>query len=78
MTKLCHFEQKNTFYTSFCEKWLCFVQSAITLSKIDEILKFFFFENLESKLLKSVGFTKIGLELAIWRLLEVGANFATF
>ena len=36
---------------------------------------FFFFENLESKLSKSVGFTKIGLELAIWRLFEVGANF---
>ena len=27
---------------------------------------------------ESVEFYKIGLELAIWRLLEVGANFATF
>ena len=31
-----------------------------------------------SKLSESVGFTKIGPELAIWHLLEVGANFATF
>ena len=31
-------------------------------------------EKTGSELSKSVGFTKIGLEIAIWRLLEVGAN----
>ena len=61
-------EGKSSKKAIFLPKKSRFFQSAITLSKIDEILKFFFFfENLESKLLKSVGFTRIGLELAIWR-----------
>ena len=75
LTKLWHFEQNIAISHKNSYKMYFFVQSAITSSKIDEMIKNFFFEYLVSKLLKSVGFTKIGLELAIWRLVEVGANF---
>ncbi len=39
---------------------------------------FFSLKKTGNKLLKSVGFTKIGSELAIWHLLEVGTNLTTF
>ena len=57
----------------FLLKKCFFLQSAVTLAKIGKNANFFSLKKTGSKLSKSVGFTKIGPELAIWRLLEVGA-----
>ena len=64
------FQKMTIFWLKKC----FFLQSAVNFVKIGKNADFVFpWKKTGSKLSESVGFTKIGPELAIWRFLEVGA-----
>ena len=68
--EICENLQFCTFFL-----FLCLTLKCRYCAKRHQNIKIIFIEKKQvSKLSKSVGFSKIGRELAIWYLLEVGAN----